>query len=337
MSLIKLLREIDRYLVRILAHLVPKKWSKTHNYNNILIIKLWALGDSIPTLPLINSLKKAGKEVDILCTPRNKPIYEDQEVINNLYLLNKFIPKWNHYDLAIDLEPYLNISSLVGWFCGRALMGFSGQPRSRLYSLSIPFNKEKHIVQIYLDFARKLNLKAIDNLIPLTKEKNKVAKIGICPGVGKTAKSRMWDNKKWAQLCDELSQFGPILFVGKEDEVIHNIQRLMKERSIYKRVSLKELFKIINGLDLFISVDTGPLHIAAAQGVKTIGLFGPNTPTIWGPYGKGNISIYKKTDCSPCIQNDKGLMPDCRDNICMQRITVDDVYRASLKLLNRGI
>ena len=58
--------------------------------------------------------------------------------------------------------------------------------------------------------------------------------------------------------------------------------------------SLGQLIALIDRCNLFISNDTGPMHVAAVQGIKTIGLFGPETPIIFAPYGKGNISIFKK-------------------------------------------
>ncbi len=80
------------------------------------------------------------------------------------------------------------------------------------------------------------------------------------------------------------------------------------------------------------------MHIAAAQGVKTIGLFGPNTPVLWGPYGKGNISIYRPPLCSPCIDNTKGRMPECYNEIyqkCMKDISVDEVFSNFEKLVRK--
>jgi heptosyltransferase-2 len=74
------------------------------------------------------------------------------------------------------------------------------------------------------------------------------------------------------------------------------------------------------------------MHIAAAQGCRTIGLFGPNTPVLWGPYGKNNTSIYK-TKLPPSIQNDKGIFPDENREEFMGPIKVTEVYKAVKKLL----
>ena len=56
---------------------------------------------------------------------------------------------------------------------------------------------------------------------------------------------------------------------------------------------INELMAAISGCDLLITNDTGPMHLAAAQGIKTVGLFGPETPVIFGPFGKNTKSIFK--------------------------------------------
>jgi len=65
--------------------------------------------------------------------------------------------------------------------------------------------------------------------------------------------------------------------------------------------------------------------------VKTIGLFGPNLPERFGPYGRKNVAIYKAKDlsCSPCINVHNGKFKKCKLNgKCMDLITVKDVYDA---------
>jgi len=107
-------------------------------------------------------------------------------------------------------------------------------------------------------------------------------------------------------------------------------------------LSINELFCLIENLDIIITNDTGPLHIASAQQTKTIGLFGPNSPVRFGPYNKEDISIYKKESCkfSPCINVHKGKVPDCLYpkksadyQKCMKAIKVEEVMKAVEKLL----
>ncbi|MCM2326182.1 MAG: glycosyltransferase family 9 protein, partial [Candidatus Woesearchaeota archaeon] len=257
-----------------------------------------------------------------------------------------------HYDYVIDCEPYLNISAIISFFLGKRRIGFSDQWRSMLYNNKTRFRKDQHMVQNYLDMIRLIGIRYdTDKLENLQVSKKAMAKvdgfvkrlkakkiIGITPGVAETVKSRMWFEDRFARLADKLIEKDGvvILFIDgpSNKDVVVKIRSMMKQKSIncVGRFSLEETFYLIKKCDVFISNDTGPMHIAAAQGTRTIGLFGPNTPVLWGPYGKNNISIYK-TRLPPSIQNDKGTFKDVDREGYMGSISVDDVYEAAVKLL----
>jgi ADP-heptose:LPS heptosyltransferase len=97
-------------------------------------------------------------------------------------------------------------------------------------------------------------------------------------------------------------------------------------------------------MDAFVSNDTGPMHVAAAQGVRTLGLFGPNTPTLYRPYGERNAFIYHGEGVCcliPCNAPQKGLVRDCllkgeEEGICIRSITVDEVYGKYREMTGRA-
>jgi ADP-heptose:LPS heptosyltransferase len=95
---------------------------------------------------------------------------------------------------------------------------------------------------------------------------------------------------------------------------------------------LDELAKIIAGAKLFIGSDSGPLHLAAAVGTPSVGLFGPASPEITGPLVTMNSYLYKKVECSPCNQK------DCvrKWNPCISLISVDEVFEAVNRFLLSG-
>ena len=102
------------------------------------------------------------------------------------------------------------------------------------------------------------------------------------------------------------------------------IQDLMKEKPIVAcgALNIKQLGALCKRLDLFISADTGPLHIANAVGAKKIiALFGPTSPLITGPFPlKNTVILNKDVGCKiPCY------VVNCKDNRCMKAISVDDV------------
>ena len=341
------------YLMFILNFLFPKH----KKVKKILVIKLWALGDSVVLIPLIHALKGnyPNSKIDILVRKRNKDIFKYNEDINKIHLYElkhyfKLFFSFKKYDLVFDAEPYLNISALLSFWLGKTTIGFNNQHRSIIYDHKIPHKKDAHMVQNYLNMIRALDItteyeeliqinsseqdkKSIKEFLKLLGKKT----VGFCVGTAESAsKTRLWNYNNWAVLGDELTKKGyQVVFIGSNNEKkqIDKIIEIMQSDAINfaGTLSLLQTCELIKHLNLFISIDTGPMHIAAAQGVKTIGLFGPNTPTLWAPYGKNNISIYKNLPCSPCIINDKGHMPDCLRKTdkyaCMKQISVEDVLR----------
>jgi ADP-heptose:LPS heptosyltransferase len=79
--------------------------------------------------------------------------------------------------------------------------------------------------------------------------------------------------------------------------------------------------------ELMISNDSGPAHFAAACGLPTIVLFGPETPNLYRPLGTAT-AIYAGLACSPCVSASNHRKTACTDNVCMQAIGVDQVFNA---------
>ncbi|MBI4143477.1 glycosyltransferase family 9 protein [Candidatus Woesearchaeota archaeon] len=340
----------------------------------ILVVQLWGIGETILTLPAIEALRKKYQkaEINVLATARNKDAYYNNKNLDNIILarLNPFsilsfvLKNIKKYDLVIDMEEYLNISAIVSFFVGRRVVGYSHNSRAKLYTDKVRYNDKQHAVQTFLDLARALGISCNGGRLPKLSfsknDKNMVDKflksngikkgdfvVGIAPGAAESAKARMWPLDRYAELCDEIIERknARIFFVGayNEIELIGNIQKNMENESINAagKVSLTQLFCLVGRCDLFIGNDAGPMHIAAAQGVKTLGLFGPNLPARFGPYGKNNIGLYKGYNCefSPCINVHKGQIPDClypkNSNDyqkCMKNISVDDVLKEVEKL-----
>jgi heptosyltransferase-2 len=196
----------------------------------------------------------------------------------------------------------------------------------------------------------KKERQVVDKLLKKLKISKKGSLIGIVPGAAESSKCRKWPKDRFAKLADILvaRYNAQIIFIGAGNErnLIGNIRDSMKHKkkswNLAGRISLKQSFYLIEQCRLLVSNDTGPMHIAAAQGVKTIGLFGPNLPVRFGPFGRNNVSVYKRKACqySPCINVHKGQVPDCLYHKrsedyqkCMKAISVDDVLSAVKKLL----
>ncbi len=371
MNTIKLSRALDRIggnalcnILSIFKLIKPQKEGQNiiKHSQKILVINLWGLGDAVLTLPLIGEIKhKFPKaQVDVLATKRVENIYCDQKNIDNVILLEnkKNIFKFNYYDLVFDAEHYLNTSALAAFYLGKKTIGYSHGQRAKLYNYLVDYNDKQHIVHTYLDLLRKLfpkinNPKELVELSYSKEEQEEVTEIlrkeginkndfvvGFCVSSAESAHSRMWAKEKFVKLADSLIEKynAKIIFVSgpNEFETNESVKALMKNPSlnVAKFMNVKKTIAIIDRCCLFISNDTGPMHIAAAQGVPTIGLFCPNTPIRYAPYGSKNISIYKPVLPEPCINVHKGVVPDCSNHNHMSNIQVGDVLEAAERIIN---
>ena len=335
------------------------------NPKNIAVIKLWALGDSVMSLPMIKSLKEEHphSKITVITRDKNAHVYENQNFIDKIILfeprnLKKILNLFKKFDLSIDCEPYLKISGLFSWFCAKNRIGFSHTIRSWLYTHPVKFNDKQHQVLTYMDLIKKLGInnspkklvklpysvgdkKQINELL----KKQSISKndkiIGFCIGTAESAKHRSWPAENFAKLADKSieKKKAKIIFVGSpgESKQIEKIRSMMRLSSINLagKTSKTSLFYLAERCNLFISNDTGPMHVAAAQGTKTIGLFGPNLSVRFAPFGKNNVSVEKNLSCRPCINVHKGELPSkCKNKrYCMNLISVNDVYKEVNKLI----
>lgn len=145
-----------------------------------------------------------------------------------------------------------------------------------------------------------------------------------------------WKKEKMAALIRRLhEEHGlPVLIVGGPDErdKAEEIAALVGE-GVYNlagKTSIALLPALLHKCRLFIGVDSAGLHIAAAVGTPTIGLYGPSGFATWAPKGEGHVVVYKEMPCVPCHR--KG----CEDSLmsrCMDELDVEEVYPAVLKRL----
>ena len=140
---------------------------------------------------------------------------------------------------------------------------------------------------------------------------------------------KRWLPERYAELADWLiaRKGARVLFVGVKDEVqiITEIQARMQGESINVagKTTLTQLASILRACSVFIGNDSGPMHLAAAVGIHTIGLYGPGDPTRFGPVGEKCQTIRMKLDCPPCSGS------TCRFGVdgCMSKIQVADVIQ----------
>ncbi|MEA2037352.1 MAG: glycosyltransferase family 9 protein [Nanoarchaeota archaeon] len=331
----------------------------------ILIIQLWGIGETVLTVPAIKALKDKYKvSIEVLCTSRNKDVYFNYKFIDKLHVvdLGVFSLKWfilknlRKYDIVVDMEEYLNISAIMAYFLGKFRVGYSHGVRAGLYDKKVRYNDKQHISKTFFDLVRLLGIKGNVNMLERLNYSNSDKKkvdsklkergisnqfiLGIAAGAAESAKCRRWPKENFAELIERAlkkKKGAKVILIGAdyEKELNQSIINLIKDKKIRMnvfnfagKISLREAFYLISKCNVFVSNDTGPMHVAAAMDVRTIGLFGPNLPIRFGPLNKKSVSVYRRMVCSPCINVHKGEIPECfkdENGECMKAIKVKDV------------
>ena len=102
--------------------------------------------------------------------------------------------------------------------------------------------------------------------------------------------------------------------------------------SVAGQTTLRELLTLYTLANVLVTNDSGPGHFASLTPVHAIVLFGPETPRLFGPLAHpgapSTTVIWKELACSPCVSVFNHRLSPCRNNVCMQSITVDEVFEA---------
>lgn len=360
-----LIKFIDRYFgipLCFILYFFGLFKRKPKEIKNILVIMFWGIGSNINSSPVLKALKKKYPKADlsILIPKKNEDLfYKNKYVDNKLFvdlsiipLIKLLIKNKNRFDLVIDTEHWLNISAIISYFLGRRRIGFSNRIRSLLYTDKVKFDKTKHALINNLRLAEVIgaNLKSeLEKIIVsgnnkkyvndfFNKNKIKGFVVGLGVGTGTTVPERRWPEENFAKLADLLAEKykASIVLFGSKREIplMNKVKSLMKSKVVVTGFDLGKTIYLVEKCSLFIGNDGGLIHISAAQGVKTIALFGPETPVIFGPFNKHNISLFKGIECSPCIKIYEGKYMKCKykENKCLKLISVGDVLGAVRKL-----
>lgn len=322
----------------------------------ILLIRLSSLGDIVLTTPVIRAVRahfpesyiamlvgKQSAEVlrenphldEVITFDRLAKDKDTGEVLRTVRILRE-----RKFTLAIDLQRKFRTALLM--YLGGVVTRVGNT--SGLCTVRVPEEGNKHATAHYFDLLHAVGIPAVDQkpeLFLSTSECRDATqrfdaagvtqsglKVGFFPGAG--WKLREWMPERFAAIGDRLvERFNAdvLIFGGpKESELVRTVTNLMKARAIpfAGNLQIRELAACIEKCDLFLTNDTGPMHIAAAVGTPTVSLFGPGNHIRFQPIGELHQIIRHDVPCSPCKQ----FTDKCQDNICMKGIGVDEVWQS---------
>lgn len=341
--------------------------------NKIGIFQTSFIGDSVLTTPLIQKTAKLFPEAKIvvITRPQTEDIFRpmeevDQIILNDKKGWNKIIGVWKtaraikQAGIDILLVPHRSFrSALIAWLSGVPIrIGFTSSEGRWLYTKTIPFSWMIHDAERNLSLlhgivkenfkAEKLNMRyapsAEENVARLMKDFNLEGKtlVGIHPGSA-------WPTKCWpfesfveliSRLETELHVQTVIIGGGKKDaDLGEKLCQLSQGHSanLCGKTSLADLMALMKHFKLFITNDSGPMHIATAFHVPTLAIFGPTTKELgFFPYGTGHrVLEVKGLECRPCALHGGRKCPKGHFK-CMRDITVDRVFTNAKEMLQEN-
>jgi heptosyltransferase-2 len=337
----------------------------------ILVVRTDRIGDVALSTPVLSALRESlpSSHLVMMVAPYTRDVIEGHPALDGIlvddrngahrgwfgfFRLVRSIRR-ERFDAAIALHPTLR-AAMTLLLAGVPVRVGSGY---RWYSLL--FNRrvyehrkdaKRHEVEYNLSLIRRLGIEtgtpAPYIAIPEQARRTVAARfeqwgidrsdpvVVLHPGSGGSA--RNWPVSAFAALGDRLLEESGVKVIitgGPGDEpVVARMTERMKRRAIVAagQLSVKELAALMAAARLLVTNSTGPLHIAAAVGTRTVALFCPITPcspTRWGPYGEGHQTLQPDAPACPrCIET------ACPYYDCMDRIRVDAVYQAVHSVLD---
>jgi ADP-heptose:LPS heptosyltransferase len=165
----------------------------------------------------------------------------------------------------------------------------------------------------------------------------------VNPNASDLLPQRRWAQQRFSELIQGLNQRYPddlILITGSpaEFEYVEKVRAVANVKNALNfagQVSFAELPPLYTLSDVMVTNDSGPGHFSAVTPLRTVVLFGPETPALYGSIGK-SIAITANLACSPCVSAANHRKTPCHDNVCMQAITVAQVLEKMAHQLNEA-
>ena len=340
---------------------VPKK---------ILIVRTDRMGDVILSTPVIRNIREAypNSHIAFMCRPYTREILEGNPYLDEVIVYDKygehksllsslrfaFLLRKKKFDWALVIHP-TNRAHIVTFLAGISIRVGWNRKMGFLLTHKLEHTKqrgEKHELEYTLDLLKLIDVpvKYRDMFFPLKNEhlshiKSALSEYGISDSdkivvihPSASCVSKRWPEDYFVRLIELIKyQFKPkiVIVTSKEeaqyaDKIIGRFTDLIDMRG---KLTLSELGALLKEADIFISNDSGPVHVAAALGTPVISIFGRNdkglSPRRWRPLGDRAFFMHKDVGCNPCLAHNctKGFL-------CLKAIKPDDVFSLVKKIIS---
>ena len=333
------------------------------------------IGDVVLTTPLIRSVRNAYPDAYIAYMGEKNAVslLEHNPNLNDIIPFDFAKPTifeqprvaWQlrrrGFDLAIDLFGNPR-SALLTYLSGaKVRVGAERKGRGSLYTVRVRDNGEpKTAIEFHNQFIRAAGISptAMKTEIFITEDERREARIylqwldhdtapldfsktiiGLHPGA--TWPAKCWLPERFGELADILTaKLGAQIIItagpGDGDAVKEVLRSSTASVKVIAGLPLRQLAAILSHCAAYVANDNGTMHIAAAVGTPTIGIFGPGEENIWFPYAReqGHTALRRDVSCHPCHldfcnREGDGFME------CMKLLSVREVFLAVEQVVSR--
>jgi lipopolysaccharide heptosyltransferase II len=329
------------------------------------------IGDSVMTLPALKALREkfSRTNISLLVKPWVSAVFENNPHIDQIILysdlhkgvfgkikLSKTLRR-EHFCSAILFQNAFD-AAIIAFLAGiKNRIGYNRDGRGFLLTNAVSVAREKsHQIYYYLNLLEQIGIKAefsypyiyllLDERLQARRRVAAMKRpiLGINPGATYGSAKR-WFPERFAEVATwfmadtggSVIIFGGNSEVDIADEIYKNIiPEFRKPDTLLNaagQTTLRELISLISECDVFLTNDSGPLHIAYAVRTPMVAIFGSTDPQLTGPppgaESETTIIIAPDTPCSPCFER------SCKRNDmqCMYAVTSDEVYYGIKKIL----
>lgn len=331
----------------------------------ILVSRLRFIGDIVLTTPVIDALREKfpDSEMHYLGEKEGVALLENNPALNRIIPYNFNAPsipeqirvsmllRREKYDIAIDLFGNPRSALLIYLSGAKTRIGGNFGWRGKTFTHPMSIRERLTSVMFHLRYLEPLGIEAhprptkifLDNA-EIGKAKQELQSLGLDGSkllvglhIGATWPAKVWPAKNFARLADLVTEWlgAQVLITRgpKDGKYIEEFRAAVRNNYIdFAPGELRRLAAALSWCDVYVSNDAAPMHISAAVGTPTVGIFGPGEPDIWFPYHRaaGHAAIKKNIDC--CHRDFCRLAGDDYMR-CMKLISAEEVYETVEQIL----
>jgi heptosyltransferase-2 len=318
------------------------------------------IGDAVLCLSSIAYIKEKMPQAQITVLAKDwvKDIFANHPAIDGIISINKSKIRLikdvrrSNFDIGILFTNSFSSAFLFFLAGMKRRIGYKTDLRSVLLTDGIPLPKnldKLHQRDYYLEIVKKLvpgneipknpvlyisneEIGKADIILKDLSVSENTKIVGMFPGAS-YGPAKMWHIEKFKSLAEKITKNdnAKILIFGgnKEKELGKVIKGEGKNIiNLCGKTTVRELMALIKRCDVFITNDTGPMHMASALNIPVIAIFGPTNPGRTSPLG-ASVIIKKEVSCSPC----KHRICPFKNHECMEKISVEEIFETTGKYI----